>query len=246
MHNLCQQISGLHQHSLHALCFIPGTVIDRVLLPLGFQTICDTAWVVFGLFCISPHLLRQVLLRCHVSHFCDATILWSLSTLIPVKFWLCEKRERKHHGQSISLALLTGSALADSLLHVVGCNCCSLLFLSWIHHWLCRCCCLSLLGISVQVTDLQVLLETGYWTRQTSALTQYFCSYDSLSICLISGIYQLEGKKTENLLFLFTRAQTAFFFFQLDGFQGVLQKQMDKKLRHTHLQANKWQRCQCD
>lgn len=135
----------------------------------------------------------------HVSHFYDATILWSLSTLIPVKFSFCEKRrEKKHHGQFIYLALLAGTALADSLLHVVG-------FLSKIHHWLCRCCCLSLLGISVQVTDLQVLLGAGYWTRQTSALTQDCCSYDSQHLFNQWNISAWGGKKTEHLL-LFTRA----------------------------------------
>lgn len=125
--------------------------------------------------------------------------------------------------QSISLALLTGSALADSLLGVVGCSCCSLLFLSRIHHWLRRCCCLSLLGISLQVTDLQVLLETGYRTRQTSPLTQYCCSYDWLSICLIGGIYQLEGgKKKLNTLTIFIHKSPNCLFFPVRWFlRGV-------------------------
>lgn len=95
MHSLCQQISGFHQHSLHVLGFIPEPVTDRVLQPLTFQSICDIARVLFGLFCISPHLLRQVVLRYHVCHFCGAAILWSLSTLTPVKFWYYEKRGKE-------------------------------------------------------------------------------------------------------------------------------------------------------
>lgn len=118
--------------------------------------------------------------------------------------------------KSISLTFLTVSALADSLPGFVGHNCCSPFFLGMICHWFCRCSYLSLLGISVQVTDLQVLLETGYWARQTSALTQYCCSYDFHSICLISVIYQLGGGAGGGdwmfLLLLFTRAQTGRFF----------------------------------
>lgn len=150
-----------------------------------------------------------------------------------------KREESKHHGQSIYLALLTGTALADSLLHVVG-------FLSRIHHWLCRCCCLSLLGISVQVTDLQVLLEAEYWTRQISALTQYCCSHGSQHLFNQWNISAWGAKKLNTYYFYSQEPKLPFFFFQLDGFQGVLQKQMDKKLRHTHLQANKWQHCQCD
>lgn len=88
------------------------------------------------------------------------------------------------------MPLLTISVLADSLLWFVG------------HVHLEQDLSLTLqvflfvspLGVSAQVTDLQVLLKAGYWSRQTSALTQYCSSYGSHSICLISGIYQLEEK----------------------------------------------------
>lgn len=83
--------------------------------------------------------------------------------------------------------------------------------LSRICHWLCRCFCLcSPLGISAQVTDLQVLLKAGYWSRQTSALTQYCSSYGSHSICLISGIYQLEEKTWTLIIFIHKSPENLF------------------------------------